>query len=42
VHSGGLERGHLEILKFLRANGCPWDVKTCTEAARNGRLEVLK
>ena len=34
--------GHLETLKFLRANGCEWDSDTCSSAARGGHLEVLK
>jgi hypothetical protein len=21
--------GHLEVLKWARANGCPWDEETC-------------
>ena len=36
------EGGHLEVLKWLRAEGCPWDEDACTEAAWYGRLEVLK
>ena len=34
--------GHLETLKWARANGCPWDEDTCTNAAANGHLEILK
>ena len=34
--------GNLEVLKWARANGCPWDEGTCAEVARNGHLEVLK
>ena len=34
--------GHLEILKWLRKNGCPWDDNTCHFAAKNGHLECLK
>ena len=34
--------GHLEELKLLHANGCPWDTETCTEAAEGGHLEVLQ
>jgi len=34
--------GHLEVLKWLRDNGCPWGAKTCTCAAVEGHLEVLK
>ena len=34
--------GHLEELKVLRADGCPWDWRTCFRAAYGGRLEVLQ
>ena len=34
--------GHLELVKWLRANGCPWGVRTSTSAARGGQLEVLQ
>ena len=34
--------GNLELAKWLRANGCPWDRWSCAFAAGNGRLEVLK
>ena len=34
--------GSLELLKFLRGKGCPWDKETCSEAAENGHLECLK
>ena len=34
--------GHLEVLKWARENGCPWDSFTCSYAALNGHLEVLR
>ena len=34
--------GHLEELKVLRANGCPWDEQTCSHAAAGGNLVVLQ
>ena len=34
--------GHLEVLKWLRAKGCPWGASTSAWAARGGRLEVLQ
>ena len=37
--------GHLEVLKWARAHGCPWDESTCvnaTYAAKKGHLEVFK
>ena len=35
-------RGHLEVLKWLRSEGCPWDEGACLCAAAGGHLEVLK
>jgi hypothetical protein len=34
--------GHLEVLKWARENGCPWDELTCAWAAKSGHIEVLK
>ena len=34
--------GHLEVLKWARENGCPWDERTCRGAAQGGQLEALK
>ena len=34
--------GHLEVLKWARENGCPWDEVTCAYAAKGGHLDVLK
>jgi hypothetical protein len=36
------EKGHLECLKFLHENGCPWDSITTYKAVINGHLECLK
>ena len=30
------------MLKWLRAEGCPWDEQACEGAAGGGHLEVLK
>jgi hypothetical protein len=30
------------LLKWCRANQCPWNKRTCTYAAENGHLELLK
>ena len=38
----GGEGGHLEVLQWARANGCPWDQRTCAYAATGGHLEVLQ
>ena len=34
--------GHLAVLQWARAQGCPWDVFTCRVAAENGHLAVLQ
>ena len=34
--------GQLEILKWLRANGCPWDTNTPSVAYKAGHFELLK
>ena len=35
-------QGHLETLRWLRSNGCPWDEQTCLDAAREGHLRVFE
>jgi hypothetical protein len=35
-------KGQFEVLKWLHANGCPWDVETCSKAAFEGRLEMIQ
>lgn len=32
----------MDILRYARANGCPWNVLTCAYAAAAGHLEALK
>ena len=34
--------GHLDILKWARVHGCPWNYWTCHHAFAEGHLEVLK
>ena len=34
--------GHLDVLKWARANGCPWGVEMSQNAAKGGHLEVLR
>ena len=34
--------GHLDCLRYLHEQGCPWDKYTCSEAARGGHLDCLK
>ena len=40
MHVG--RRGNLELMKWLRAEGCLWDKRTSKEAARKGQLETLR
>ena len=39
---GAARGGHLEVLQWLHANGCPLGANTCMYAARGGHLEVLQ
>ena len=32
----------MDVLRYVRQNGCPWDEKTCSKAAENGNLHVLR
>ena len=34
--------GNLELVKWLRANGCPWDAHACHVAVRRGHVRVLR
>ena len=36
------KEGHFEILKWLRANGCPWDKWTYFYAIENGYHEIAQ
>jgi hypothetical protein len=36
------EYGHLEVLKYAHANGCPWDYETCAQAEKNEHTDVLE
>ena len=40
--SSAAEGGHLEVLKWLRSQGCPWDESACAYAAEGGHLDVLE
>ncbi|KAG5178060.1 hypothetical protein JKP88DRAFT_350445 [Tribonema minus] len=46
LHAGhareAARRGRLNLLEWLRENGCPWDEHTCSGAAEGGHLEVLR
>ena len=34
--------GDLELVRWLRGEGCPWDFLTCSEAVDQGHVEVLR
>jgi hypothetical protein len=34
--------GHLDVLKWSRAAGCPWNEQACEEAAGEGHMEILR
>ena len=34
--------GHLEVLRWAREHGAPWDEDTCIFAAHGGHLDVLQ
>ena len=36
------KNGYLEVLKWARQNGYPWNSDTCIYAAYNGHFEILK
>ena len=33
--------GHLDVLQWARAQGCPWNWCTCVKAAEGGHLKLL-
>ena len=35
---GAAAYGHLAVLQWARAQGCPWDEETCVGAALGGHL----
>jgi hypothetical protein len=36
------QAGHLSVLQWARANGCPWDNDTVVAAETHGHFEVLR
>ena len=34
--------GNLELVQWLRGEGCPWDHWTCSLAVENGHVELLR
>ena len=35
-------RGHLEVVKWLHVNGCPWDEKACSSAGSRTHWDTLQ
>ena len=35
-------KGHLDVVKWLRANGCPWDEDVCIRAAEHKHWDTLQ
>jgi len=33
--------GHLDVLKYLHENGCPWNERCCEKASEKGHLECI-
>ena len=42
THFSAAMLGQLEVLKWLRANGCPWDIATSMAAKSAGHPELLQ
>ena len=42
LRDAAVRYGRVEILQLAVANGCAWNVWTCSWAARHGHLEVLQ
>ena len=42
LFSEACKSGHLEVLKWLRSEGCPWSADACSDAASGGNFEALK
>ena len=40
--AGAAAGGRIELLEWLRSEGCGFDEETCSSAARGGRLDVLQ
>ena len=42
AHASTQLRGHFEVLKWLRSEGCPWDRMTCHWIAMRGARDLLQ
>ena len=40
--SHAARNGNLEVLRWARSQGCPWDVRVPRAAAKGGHLKILK
>ena len=42
--SWAVDQGHVEVLRWLRENGCPWEggVAVCEAAVSRGHVKVLR
>ena len=36
------KKGHLDVLRWARENGCPWDNETTHQAVRGGHRKVFQ
>ena len=41
VVRGAAIRGHIKVLNWARANGCPWNAETCGYATMSGGKTLL-
>lgn len=42
ICASAASKGNIEVLEWLRKNGCPWDSSACASAALNGHFNTLK
>ena len=42
VMTGAARSGNLELVQWLRGEGCPWDKWVCSTAVVSGHAEVLR
>ena len=42
VMASAAQSGNLELARWLRDEGCPWDETTCNFATDKGHVEVLR
>src|SRR5271157_2477197 len=37
-----VKEGNCQLMEVAHQHGCPWDEKTCADAAKGGQLECLR